>query len=290
MRISGTTTLVGVIGNPVKHSLSPAILNAAFREAEMDWVYTAFETPEEKLPDAIGGVVAMGIAGLSVTMPYKAKVCSLLDEISDSAQTLEAVNCIVNDAGKLKGHNTDGDGFLDAVNHDAGMNVADKKVLVIGAGGSARSIIHSLGKAGVGEVAVINRTKEKALDAVKLAGPVGKYIEESEISEVVSESDLVINATPIGMSGIGNTTNFPIEPNLLSKGQLVVDLIYHPISTPWLEALKNRGVEAHGGLSMLIFQAARAFKLWTGKEAPVEVMRKAALYEIEKKHNKETFN
>ena len=282
MRISGTTTLVGVIGNPVKHSLSPAILNAAFREAEMDWVYTAFETPEEKLSDAIRGVSAMGIAGLSVTMPHKAKICSLLDEISESAQTLGAVNCIVNDAGKLKGHNTDGDGFLDAVNHDAGVNVTDKKVLVIGAGGSARSIIHSLGKAGVGEVVVINRTKEKALDAVKLAGPVGRYVEESEISEVVSEADLVINATPIGMSDIENTTNFPIEPNLLSKGQLAVDLIYHPISTPWLEALKNREVEAHGGLSMLIFQAARAFKLWTGKEAPVEVMRKAALYEIEK--------
>ena len=109
MRISGSTILVGVIGNPVKHSLSPVILNAAFREAKINWVYTAFETPEEKLADAIGGIRALGIAGLSVTMPHKAKVCSLLDEISDSAQTLNAVNCIVNDAGKLEGHNTDGD-------------------------------------------------------------------------------------------------------------------------------------------------------------------------------------
>jgi len=283
MRISGSTILVGVIGNPVKHSLSPVILNAAFREAKINWVYTAFETPEEKLADAIGGIRALGIAGLSVTMPHKAKVCSLLDEITDSAQTLNAVNCIVNDAGKLKGHNTDGDGFLDAVKHDAGLDVAGKKVLVVGSGGSARSIIYSLGKAGAAEIAVINRTKKKALDALELAGPVGRYVEENEISEVVSEANLVINATPIGMSDTGDTANFPIEPNLFSKGQLAIDLIYHPISTPWMEALRDQEVETHGGLSMLIFQAARAFKLWTGKEAPVDAMRKAAIHEIENK-------
>jgi len=283
MRISGSTILVGVIGNPVKHSLSPVILNAAFREAKINWVYTAFETPEEKLADAIGGIRALGIAGLSVTMPHKAKVCSLLDEISDSAQTLNAVNCIVNDAGKLEGHNTDGDGFLDAVKHDAGLDVAGKKVLVVGSGGSARSIIHSLGKAGAAEIAVINRTKKKALDALELAGSVGRYVEETEIPEVVSEANLVVNATPIGMLDTDDTANFPIEPNLFSKGQLAIDLIYHPISTPWMEALRDLEVEAHGGLSMLIFQAARAFKLWTGKEAPVDAMRKAAMDEIENK-------
>ena len=283
MRISGSTILVGVIGNPVKHSLSPVILNAAFREAKINWVYTAFETPEEKLADAIGGIRALGIAGLSVTMPHKAKVCSLLDEISDSAQTLNAVNCIVNDAGKLEGHNTDGDGFLDAVKHDAGLDVAGKKVLVVGSGGSARSIIHSLGKVGAAEIAVINRTKKKALDALELAGPVGRYVEETEIPEVVSEANLVVNATPIGMLDTDDTANFPIEPNLFSKGQLAIDLIYHPISTPWMEALRDLEVEAHGGLSMLIFQAARAFKLWTGKGAPVDAMRKAAMGEIENK-------
>ena len=283
MRISGSTILVGVIGNPVKHSLSPVILNAAFREAKINWVYTAFETPEEKLADAIDGIRALGIAGLSVTMPHKAKVCSLLDEISDSAQTLNAVNCIVNDAGKLEGHNTDGDGFLDAVKHDAGLDVAGKKVLVVGSGGSARSIIHSLGKAGAAEIAVINRTKKKALDALELAGSVGRYVEETEIHEVVSEANLVVNATPIGMLDTDDTANFPIEPNLFSKGQLAIDLIYHPISTPWMEALRDLEVEAHGGLSMLIFQAARAFKLWTGKEAPVDAMRKAAMDEIENK-------
>ena len=283
MRISGSTILVGVIGNPVKHSLSPVILNAAFREAKINWVYTAFETPEEKLADAIGGIRALGIAGLSVTMPHKAKVCSLLDEISDSAQTLNAVNCIVNDAGKLEGHNTDGDGFLDAVKHDAGLDVAGKKVLLVGSGGSARSIIHSLGKAGAAEIAVINRTKKKALDALELAGSVGRYVEETEIPEVVSEANLVVNATPIGMLDTDDTANFPIEPNLFSKGQLAIDLIYHPISTPWMEALRDLEVEAHGGLSMLIFQAARAFKLWTGKEAPVDAMRKAAMDEIENK-------
>ena len=281
MRINGSTVLVGVIGNPVKHSLSPVILNAAFREAKINWVYTAFETPEEKLADAIGGIRALGIAGLSVTMPHKARVCSLLDEISDSAQSLGAVNCIVNDAGNLKGHNTDGDGFLDAVKHDAGLDVAGKKILVIGSGGSARSIIYSLGKAEAREIAVINRTKNKALDALELAGSVGRYVEENEISKVVSEADLVINATPVGMSDTEGTSSFPLEPNLLTKGQLAVDLIYHPISTPWMEELRDREVEVHGGLSMLIFQAAKAFKLWTGKDAPVEAMRKAALDEIE---------
>ena len=282
MRINGTTVLVGVIGNPVKHSLSPAILNAAFREAEMNWVYTAFETREEKLVDAIEGIRALGVAGLSVTMPHKAKVFPLMDEISDSAQMLGVVNCIVNDGKKLKGYNTDGDGFLDAVAHDSGLNMVGKKVLIIGSGGSARSIIYSLSKAGVGEIAVINRTKKKALDAIELDGPVARNVEEDKISEVAAEADLVVNATPIGMSDAGNTTNFPIEPNLFSEGQLAVDLIYHPLSTPWMEALKNRKVEVYGGLSMLIFQAAKAFKLWTGQEAPVDAMRKAALYEIKK--------
>ena len=148
--------------------------------------------------------------------------------------------------------------------HDAGLDVADKKVLIIGSGGSARSIIHSLGKAGAKEIAVINRTKKKALDALELAGSVGRLIAEDKISEAAEEADLVINATPIGMADTEETTNFPIEPNLLSKGQLVVDLIYHPISTPWVEALKNRKVETYGGLSMLIFQAAKSFKLWAG--------------------------
>ena len=282
MRINGSTVLVGVIGNPVKHSLSPAILNAAFREAEMNWVYTAFETREEKLVDAIEGIRALGIAGLSVTMPHKAKVFPLMDEISDSAQMLGVVNCIVNDGKKLKGYNTDGDGFLDAVARDSGLNMVGKKVLIIGSGGSARSIIYSLSKVGVGEIAVINRTKKKALDALELAGPVARYVEEDKISEVAAEADLVVNATPIGMSDAGTTTNFPIEPNLFSKGQLAVDLIYHPLSTPWMEALKNRKVEVYGGLSMLIFQAAKSFKLWTGQEAPVDAMRKAALYEIKK--------
>jgi len=282
MRINGSTVLVGVIGNPVKHSLSPAILNAAFREAEMNWVYTAFETREEKLADAIKGIRALGIAGLSVTMPHKAKVFPLMDEISDSAQMLGVVNCIVNDGKKLKGYNTDGDGFLDAVAHDSGLNMVGKKVLIIGSGGSARSIIYSLSKAGVGEIAVINRTKKKALDAIELAGPVARYVEEDKISEVAAEADLVVNATPIGMSDAGTTTKFPIEPNLFSEGQLAVDLIYHPLSTPWMEALKNRKVEVYGGLSMLIFQAAKAFKLWTGQEAQVDAMRKAALYEIKK--------
>ena len=282
MRINGSTVLVGVIGNPVKHSLSPAILNAAFREAEMNWVYTAFETREEKLVDAIEGIRALGIAGLSVTMPHKAKVFPLMDEISDSSQMLGVVNCIVNDGKKLKGYNTDGDGFLDAVAHDSGLNMVGKKVLIIGSGGSARSIIYSLSKAGVGEIAVINRTKKKALDAIELAGPVARYVEEDKISEVAAEADLVVNATPIGMSDAGTTTKFPIEPNLFSEGQLAVDLIYHPLSTPWMEALKNRKVEVYGGLSMLIFQAAKAFKLWTGQEAPVDAMRKAALYEIKK--------
>ncbi len=272
--------MVGVIGDPVKHSLSPVILNAAFSKAKIDWVYTAFETPEAQLENAIEGVRALGIAGLSVTMPHKSKICSLLDGVSDSAKTLEAVNCVVNDGGELKGHNTDGDGFLDALDHDSGMDAAEKKILVIGAGGSARSIIHSLGKAGAEDIAVINRSKAKGLDAADLAGPAGRYLEESEFSVVATEADLIINATPIGMSQAQDEKKFPIEPALLSKGQLAVDLIYHPISTPWLEALKSRGVEAYGGLSMLIFQAARAFKLWTGEQAPVAAMRKAALKEI----------
>ena len=241
-------------------------------------IYAAFETRKTNLQMQLG-IRALHIAGLSVTMPHKSNICTLLT-VSESSKILEAVNCVVNDEGKLVGITRMGM-VLDALSHDSGMDVADKKVLVVGAGGSARSIIYSLGKAGAGDVAVINRTKEKGFDAAKLAGPTGRHLEESELPAFAAEADLVINATPIGMSHTEEKQRFPIEPNLLSKGQLAVDLIYHPISTPWLEELKKRGVEAHGGLSMLIFQAARAFKLWTGQQAPLVAMRKAALKKIQ---------
>lgn len=282
MRISGRTKLVAVIGDPVTHSLSPTLLNAAFEASKIDWAYTAFEVRSEEVATALLGVRALGIAGLSVTMPHKGLACELVDECSEEANFLKAVNCIVNRDGKLIGYNTDGDGFLDALNHDAGVEVADKNVLVLGAGGAARSIVFALGRAGAKEVSVSNRNLEKASLVSKLAGGVGKHLQPDQVVSSVHSADLVINATSIGMQNTENSEAlFPVDPKLLSPGQVVVDLVYHPISTPWVKELKTREVEAYGGLSMLIFQAARAFFLWTGLEAPVAHMRKAAIMAIE---------
>lgn len=271
--MSGASRLAAVIGDPVRHSLSPTLLNAAFAEAGLDWHFMALEVAEGRSDEALDAVRALGLAGLSVTMPHKAAVAAAVDHRTEQAELLDAVNCVVAEGGRLVGHNTDGDGFLDGLRHDTGFDPAGRSTVVIGAGGAARAVVLALARAGAAEVAVVNRTASRAEVAAGLAGPVGRVVLSDELSDTVAAADLVVNATSVGMTDDGA---LPVDPESVAVGAIAVDLIYHPPETAWLAALRGRGIEAHNGLSMLVFQAAHAFRLWTGSEAPVAVMDAAA--------------
>ena len=272
--VSGETRLAAVIGDPVRHSLSPCLMNAAFAETGLDWTCVAMEVPEGQASGALDGMRAMGIGGLSVTMPHKAAVASGVDDLTAGARALGAVNCIVPDGDRLVGHNTDGAGFLDGLRHDSGLDVTGLRCVVLGAGGAARAVVHALGLAGAADVAVANRTAGRALRVAELAGAAGHVLEPSSVGGAVAGADLVVNATSLGMAG--SEAGHPVDPDLVAAGAVVVDLIYHPAQSAWLAALRGRGVEAHNGLSMLVHQAAHAFTLWTGVEAPVAAMDAAA--------------
>ena len=275
--VSGATRLAAVIGDPVRHSLSPALLNAAFAATGMDWTFVALEVAAGNTARAIDGLRTLGLAGLSVTMPHKGAVASLVDRCDETAEQLAAVNCVAVQDGDLVGHNTDGDGFIDGLVRDAGRDAVRGTAVVLGAGGAARAITQALGKSGAAEVLVANRTPDRAEEAALLAGSAGRAIPMAKTVDAVRSANLVVNATPVGMGVDPNPSGpTPINPDLLQVGQVVVDLVYHPLETSWLVEVRRRGVEAYGGLSMLVFQAARAFSLWTGREAPVEAMEIAA--------------
>ncbi len=276
--VSGRTRLAAVIGDPVGHSLSPTLLNAGFAAAGLDWTYLAFEVPDGGAAGALDAMRTLGLGGLSVTMPHKAAVAAAVDHCTPDAEALGAVNCVVVEDGRLVGHNTDGGGFLDGLAHDAGMDVSGGRAVVLGAGGAARAVVRALGDAGAAEVAVVNRTPDRAAEAARLAGSAGRVLDGAGdgLADALATADLVVNATPIGMAGTASSADLPIDPALVGDGAVAVDLIYHPAETDWMAALRRRGIEAHGGLSMLVFQAARAFVLWTGVEAPVSAMDAAA--------------
>lgn len=259
-----------MIGDPVRHSLSPALHNAAFEALGLDWVYLAFEVPAGSAAAAVEGMRAFGIDGLNVTMPHKADVAAAVDALSPVAERLGAVNTVVRRGGVLVGESTDGAGFIDALRADEGFDPAGKRCLVVGAGGAARAVVLALAEAGAATVIVTGRTPERVAAAAELAGERGRVGEAVE----AGDADLVVNATPVGM---GDDGGLPVDPSLLGTGQVVADLVYHPLNTPLLAAARARGTVTVNGLGMLIHQAAHAFRLWTGEEPPLEVMSAAAL-------------
>ena len=268
--LSGHTRLAILIGDPVRHSLSPAIHNAAFAACGMDWVFLACEVPEGRVHEALAGAVALGIEGLSVTMPHKAAVAAAVDRLSPTARLLGAVNCVARDGERLVGHSTDGDGFVDALASEAGWSPTGARCVVFGAGGAGRAVVAALAGAGAAEVAVVNRTPRHAAAAAALAGDRGRVVEVAETGRF----DLVVNATPLGMTGHRGAA-LPLDPEILQPGQLLVDLVYEPAETALLAAARDRGIRAFNGVRMLVHQAARAFELWTGMDAPTEAMAAA---------------
>jgi len=275
--LTGHTRTAGVIGSPIRHSLSPAIFNAAFGAAGLDWAYLAFDVPEGAAGLAMAGMRALGLEGLSVTMPHKAAVIDGLDALSEDAEALGAVNCISRRGGELHGDNTDGAGFLDALRLDEGLEVAGASCAVVGAGGAGRAVARALGQAGAASIVVINRSPDPAERAVALAGPMARI----GIPDDIATADLVVHATSLGMGVVVSTAGepepLPFDLSHLGAGQVVIDLVYHPAVTPLLAAARDQGLRTVNGIGMLIHQAAHAFRLWTSEEPPLEAMSAAAV-------------
>jgi shikimate dehydrogenase len=269
--ISAATRVAAVIGDPVRHSLSPVLHNAAYRALDLDWVYVAFEVPDGATAGALAAMRSLGLAGLSVTMPHKTAAAEACDELSSDAAALHSVNTVTPIAGGgLRGESTDGEGFLRSL-RDAGVDLAGLDAVVLGAGGAARAVVLALARAGA-SVTVSARREAAAVDAAQL-GIRAATCPWPERSRAASAAALVVNATPIGMGDDAS----PLPPEVFRAQHVVVDLVYHPIETALLSAARARGATVLDGLGMLVHQAALQVERWTGQVAPVAAMRAAAV-------------
>jgi shikimate dehydrogenase len=268
------TELIGLIGHPIKHSYSPFIQNYALELMNLDYVYLPFDVPSENLKSAVKSVLALGLKGLNVTLPHKEKIIKFLDELSEEASIIGAVNTIVNDHGKLIGYNTDAYGIIETL-----MPFKDKitgsKVSVIGAGGSARAVIYTLLRHfKPEEINIINRTYQKADTLANDFSLKMRYdrfhtfeLFPPDNVETLSSSKLIVNATTMGMFPDVEDTITDIDASFNDE-QIVFDLIYNPTKTSFLRLAESQGAKVVGGLKMLISQAAKSFELWTGIEMP----------------------
>ena len=279
--INAETSLYGIFGNPVTHSLSPLMHNAAFNRFQMNAVYMAFQVEENCLGLAFEAMRAMGMRGANITIPFKEDAVNFIDEIpEDVDRCVGAINTIVNKNGQLYGYNTDGTGFLVALKEELGFNPAGKKVLVLGAGGAARGVVFALARARADEITIHNRTMERAeglSDYVSGHFP-GTEIDVMDNMDLVDDKkpDLVVNATSLGMK---NRDGSPFNLDLLTHKASVYDLVYSPLETPFLKQAKKLGLPHANGLGMLAAQAALSFELWTGekegvREKMLEVLKK----------------
>jgi shikimate dehydrogenase len=266
--------IAAVIGSPIEQSLSPAIHNAAFRTHGDDWIYVAFEVAAGNAVQAIQAMRILGIAGLSVTMPHKSDVCDAVDALDDSARVAHSVNTVVRQPdGSLLGVNTDGEGCCNAL-ESAGAVLASAKVVVIGAGGTARAIIAAMSLRGIAEIVVINRSKSGANDAVKISA-----LARIGVDSDIANANILINCTPVGMGSASEPT-MPCDATFLRHGQFVLDVVYDPLATPLLRAARKVGATIVDGLDMLVHQGALQQQHWLGRLPSVEIMRTAALEEL----------
>ena len=272
---------VGIIGYPIAHSISPAMHNAAFKRLGLDFEYVPFEVKPEDLRSAIDGLRDKGVVGFNVTIPHKEAIIPLLDEVTKLPRTIGAVNTVRIEGQKLVGYNTDGAGFLESLKIDAGIEPKDKDFVLLGAGGAARAVAVMLAGSEAKSVIVTDIDAKKG-DA--LVNYVGSQFEtrmeffpekDSGLLKAISEADVVINATPIGMHP--REDECPLPPNSVLRAQCsVFDLVYNPPETKLMKIAKEKGSNAVNGLGMLVRQGALSFTIWTGLTAPIDVMWKAA--------------
>lgn len=276
------THRLGIIGYPLGHTLSPVFQQAALDACGIAARYEAWETPPKDLAERIKSLRAPDVLGFNVTVPHKEAVIPLLDALDGWARELGAVNTVVSSGKKLTGHNTDADGFLRALRQEGRFNPRSTSVLVLGAGGSARAVTLSLAREGAASVTIANRTLARAealASEVRFRGVPSRAVQldYAHLAEALrTPPDLIVNCTTLGMAHGPQEAQSPLPARLIPSAALVYDLVYRPVETPLLRAARQAGARTLGGLPMLIYQGAAAFTLWTGRDAPVQVMFSAA--------------
>lgn len=277
-----THLLLGVMGDPILHSKSPAMHNAALKATGVPGTYVPLHVTNNNLKDAIQGVRALEFRGVNVTVPHKVEVMKYVDVIDEGARYIGAVNTIVNDGGVLTGYNTDGIGYIRSLKEEALADLGGKNVLVLGSGGAARGVIYALLKEGPSKVIVANRTASKADELAQEWSHLGnmKGCSMDEVQKYIKEIDLLINTTSVGM--YPNIGDSPIEADLIPEGIVVSDLIYNPLKTEILHQAEKKGCVIHNGLGMFVYQGGYAFEYWTGHAAPIHEMREAVSGSLQK--------
>ncbi|MBI2913041.1 MAG: shikimate dehydrogenase [Chloroflexi bacterium] len=274
---------LAVIGYPLEHSLSPFFQQAVIDHLGLDIRYEAWPTPPDRLAETVQGLRAPDRLGANVTIPYKEAVVPLMDELNDLSRKVGAVNTIVNREGRLHGHNTDVEGFLWALRHDAAFDPAGCRALIAGAGGAARAVVVALSEARAASITVINRTFARATRLVEELRPVAGDTELHALPDMYTSwaasavgCRLLVNCTSVGLAGTPEEKESPVPVEVIPASALVYDLLYRPLETKLMAAARRRGARVLGGLPMLVYQGAASFALWTGREAPVDIMFEAA--------------
>lgn len=265
------TKTYAVIGDPIDHSFSPALHNAAFLFSGLDCTYIAYRIPKGELEYGIEALKKIGISGFNVTIPHKVDMMKFLDEPDNECKLAGATNTVVNENGYLKGYNTDIDGFLDPIKK-RNISSKDSDILLIGAGGAARAIIAGFSKEKVRKITITNRTRERAEELVRFAQEIGlesDYLDLQSAGDTANRYKFIVNATSVGLKGIG----CPISTKNITKNSIVYDIVYTPVETPLIEQSKIQGATIIYGWEMLLAQAMKSFEIWTGKPAPYEAMK-----------------
>lgn len=265
-----------LLGNPVEHSFSPLIHNEAFKRYNLDYTYYALDVPREELEKVMYQIKKLKIRGCNITIPHKVEVKKYLDKISDEANLIGAVNTIVNVNGKLYGYNTDGIGFYRSL-QNKGIMIKGKNIAILGAGGAANSIGIKMALERADRIDIFNRSFERANEISTIINKLGIASNTYSLKEIVSNYNynIVINCTPMGM--YPNIDSYIVNPLIFDKTTIIVDIVYNPIVTRFLELARNAGMKAIEGLDMLLYQGAEAFRLWTGTEPNIEIYKEALI-------------
>lgn len=281
--ITGKTAIYGIFGFPVEHTFSPAMHNAAFVRTGLDACYVPFAVRPERLGDAFRAIVPLGLRGLNITVPHKERVIPFLDDVAEDAKLIGAVNTVQVRDGKLIGHNTDGRGFIRSLRQETSVRPRGASVLIIGAGGAARAVGFNLAREGAREIFFHDSDAAKAgglaEDISARTGCATAAVDAGDLSRAASAVSIVINATPLGLKP---KDPLPLPKDALRGSHLVCDLVYNPPATALLKAARAKGAVTLPGLGMLLYQGVLAFELWTGRKAPVEIMKTALRKQIGK--------
>ena len=273
MKIDGYTRLAAVVANPIKHSISPFIHNSAFEATNTNGVYLAWEVDEAELAETVANIRRYQMYGINLSMPYKEQVIPYLDQLREEACLIGAVNTVVNREGTLIGYNTDGKGFFKSL---PSFKISKKRLVLLGAGGAAKAILAQAILDGVSQISVFVRSSsmektrpylEKIQNATGFRVDLFALEDVQDLQDNITQADLLVNATSVGMDG----SSQPIPTSIVLPEKLMVaDVIYQPFETPFLKWARNQGNQSINGLGMLLYQAAEAFELWTGKEMPTD--------------------